>query len=169
MAQRRKAAARRSRKREEKETASFTHPKAELLIRPEIGAQPRFRKKKPAQKYRYDDSLDPEMQWDEKNPARELGEWLLAQIEEASRLEQPHQFPEPRQFGDIKVYGLTDAVRELRALSRAFLNWAGKAERTSFDVPTLPLFVHERLSTKAILETLKSHEKKSAQADMFEL
>jgi len=28
-----------------------------------------------------------------------------------------------------------------------------KAERLSFDVPTLPLFVHERLSTKAILET----------------
>ena len=29
----------------------------------------------------------------------------------------------------------------------------------SFDVPTLPLFVHERLSTKAILETLKGHER----------
>ena len=37
------------------------------------------------------------------------------------------------------------------------LQWAGKAERTSFEVPTLPLFIHERLSTKAILETLKGH------------
>ena len=37
------------------------------------------------------------------------------------------------------------------------LQWAGKAERTSFEVPTLPLFTHERLSTKAILETLKGH------------
>ena len=36
-------------------------------------------------------------------------------------------------------------------------------------MPTLPLFVHERLSTKAIIETLKSHEKRSAQANMFEL
>ena len=26
-------------------------------------------------------------------------------------------------------------------------------------MPTLPLFVHERLSTKAIVETLKSHRK----------
>ena len=34
-------------------------------------------------------------------------------------------------------------------MSGPFLNWAGKAERLSFDVPTLPLFVHERLSTKA--------------------
>ena len=30
------------------------------------------------------------------------------------------------------------------------LDWAGKAERLSFDVPTLPLFVHERLSTSAL-------------------
>jgi adenine-specific DNA-methyltransferase len=50
-------------------------------------------------------------------------------------------------------------LARLKALSRPFLNWAGKAERVSFDVPTLPLFVHERLSTKAILETLKSHER----------
>lgn len=154
----------------QKETASFRHPEAELLIRPEIGAQARFRKKKPPQKYRYDDSLDPEMQWDEKNPARELGEWLLAQIEEASRLDPPHQFSSPREFGEIKIYGLTDAVRELRALSKPFLNWAGKAERTSFQVPTLPLFVHERLSTKAILETLKSHRRDKQEsfiADLF--
>ncbi len=39
------------------------------------------------------------------------------------------------------------------------LQWAGKAERVSFEVPTLPLFVHERLSTKAIPETLKEPER----------
>lgn len=39
------------------------------------------------------------------------------------------------------------------------LVWAGKAERLSFDVPTLPLFVHERLSTEAILESLGQHRK----------
>src|SRR5216684_747975 len=43
-------------------------------------------------------------------------------------------------------------------MSRPFLNWAGKAERLSFDIPTLPLFVHERLSTKGIIETLKGHK-----------
>ena len=59
-------------------------------------------------------------------------------------------------MGDVVVHGLDDAVRQLKGLSKPFLNWAGKAERLSFDVPTLPLFVHERLSTKAILETLKS-------------
>jgi adenine-specific DNA-methyltransferase len=48
-------------------------------------------------------------------------------------------------------------VERLKALSRPFLDWSGKAERLSFDVPTLPLFVHERLSTKAILQTLAGH------------
>jgi adenine-specific DNA-methyltransferase len=49
------------------------------------------------------------------------------------------------------------------------LNWAGKAERLSFDIPTLPLFVHERLSTKAILETLKGHtrDRQLSMLDLF--
>jgi adenine-specific DNA-methyltransferase len=53
-------------------------------------------------------------------------------------------------------------------MSGPFLNWAGKAERLSFDVPTLPLFVHERLSTKAIIDTLVGHRKEK-QLDMFEM
>jgi hypothetical protein len=60
------------------------------------------------------------------------------------------------------------AARELERLGRPFLNWAGKAERLSFDVPTLPLFVHERLRTKAILETLTSHRRnKQIEMDLF--
>ncbi len=66
------------------------------------------------------------------------------------------------------VTGLLDAVAQLKAIGKPFLNWSGKAERTSFDVPSLPLFIHERLSTKAILETLKGH-KRDKQTDMFDL
>jgi adenine-specific DNA-methyltransferase len=139
--------------------ASYGHPESTTLLRPEIGAQTHFKKKKPPQKYRYDDSLSPELEWDGQNPARELGEWLLARIVEASRLPAPHQFDQPRQFGYMKVFGLADAVQALRALGKPFLNWAGKAERFSFDVPTVPLFVHERLSTMAIIETLKGHKR----------
>ncbi|MGA2426664.1 MAG: DNA methyltransferase, partial [Terriglobales bacterium] len=61
-----------------------------------------------------------------------------------------------------------EAAQSLKAMSKPFLNWAGKAERLSFDVPTLPLFVHERLSTKAIIETLTGH-KRDKQIDMFSL
>jgi adenine-specific DNA-methyltransferase len=66
------------------------------------------------------------------------------------------------------VTGLRDAVAQLKSIGKPFLNWSGKAERTSFDVPSLPLFIHERLSTKAILETLKGH-KRDKQTDMFDL
>lgn len=67
--------------------------------------------------------------------------------------------------------GLHDAVEQLKRLQKPFLDWTGKAERLSFDVPTLPLFVHERLSTKAIIETLKDHKKqeKFKQLPLFEL
>jgi adenine-specific DNA-methyltransferase len=49
-------------------------------------------------------------------------------------------------------------------MSSSFLNWAGKAERHSFNVPTLPLFVHERLSTEAILKSVQTHKQ---QLDLF--
>jgi hypothetical protein len=127
----------------------------EVPLRPDVGTQAQFKQRKPPKTYRYDSSLSPALDWDGQNPVRELGEWLLAQIEEASKLDRPHRFDSPRSFDGIEVGGLADAVEQLKSLSKPFLDWSGKAERLSFDVPTLPLFVHERLSTKAILETLK--------------
>jgi adenine-specific DNA-methyltransferase len=155
-----------------KEPAVYRHPEAESLLRPDVGIQAQFRKKKPPARYRYDSSLSPSLDWDGQNPSRELGEWLLRQIEEAAALDAPHQFPEPRSIpwrgGRVEVRGLRDAVDQLRSLGKPFLDWAGKAERISFDVPTLPLFVHERLSTKAILETLKGHKRdKQLSLDLF--
>jgi adenine-specific DNA-methyltransferase len=131
----------------------------QAVLRPEAGTQAQFRKRRPPRKYRYDSSLAPVLDWDGQNWGREAGEWLLAQIEEAAALRPPHRFSEPHRFGDLVVEGLADAVHQLHALGRPFLNWAGKAERASFDVPTLPLFVHERLSTKAIIATLRAHER----------
>jgi adenine-specific DNA-methyltransferase len=40
---------------------SYDYPDAELLARPEIGAQAHFKKAKAPQKYRFDDSLAPEL------------------------------------------------------------------------------------------------------------
>jgi adenine-specific DNA-methyltransferase len=143
-------------------------PEATSLARPEAGQQARFRKRKPKVTYRYDSSLSPSMEWDGQNAAREHGEWLIACIAEASKLidgNPPFAFPVPRRFTSkdgrvlAEVRNLADAADQLRRLSAPFLNWAGKAERLSFDVPTLPLFVHERLSTQAIIETLAGHRK----------
>jgi len=48
-------------------------------MRPEVGTQAQFKKKKPPQTYRYDSSLSPSMEWDGENPSRETGEALLAE------------------------------------------------------------------------------------------
>ena len=66
------------------------------------------------------------------------------------------------------VQSLQDALERLKRLGAPFLTWTGKAERQSFDVPTMPLFVHERLSTRAIVETLIGH-KTDKQQSLFDL
>ncbi len=119
---------------------AYDHPKEKLLLRPDVGLQPQFKKTKPPTKYRYDPSLDPSLSWDI-NADRERGEALIARIEQARDLEEAKA-----------------GAAQLRHMSRPFLNWAGKAER-EFSVPTLPLFVHERLSTQAILQSVKSHKR----------
>lgn len=152
----------------------YRHPEADSPLRPEIGTQPKFKKKKPPVTYRYDSSLSPALEWDGQNGARDLADFLLGCIKDAARLPAPHVFDSPRELklndGTTRatVRGLEDAVAQLAALGKPFLNWAGKAERLSFDVPTLPLFVHERLSTAAIIDTLKSHRKPAdVQLDLF--
>ncbi len=49
------------------------HPEADSPMRPEVGTQAQFRKKKEPATYPYDSSLAPEMNCDGQNPARELG------------------------------------------------------------------------------------------------
>ena len=148
------------------EAKTYQHSEADSPLRPDVGTQAQFRKKKPPATYRYDSSLSPSLDWDGQNPTRELGEWLIAMIEQAAALPTPHTFEKPQEYKNSSghavtaVRGLQDAVEQLKRLGKPFLNWAGKAERLSFDVPTLPLFVHDRLSTKAIIETLKGHKKK---------
>ena len=144
---------------------NYRHPEVAAAQPPDVGTQPHFRAKKPPRTWRYDSSLSPALDYDGQNAAREHGEWLLAMIEKASALPSPHRFstPEVRTGADGRpvatVVSLADAVEQTRRLSQPFLNWAGKAERLSFDVPTLPLFVHERLSAKKIVDTLEGHRR----------
>jgi adenine-specific DNA-methyltransferase len=149
---------------------AFEHPEAQSPMRPDVGTQAAFKKKKPPVTYRYDSSLSPALDWDGQNPAREQGEAQIARIDELSRrLTQIDPDQDKEEFPRICAQ-LHEAVARLKALSRPFLNWAGKAERLSFDVPTLPLFVHERLSTKGIVQTLGGHKKdKLTQGTMFDL
>ncbi len=48
------------------------------------------------------------------------------------------------------------------------LQWTGKAEHISFDVPTVSLHVHERIDPRRIIETVKKAEEVSPQMSLFE-
>jgi len=48
------------------------------------------------------------------------------------------------------------------------LQWAGKSEHTSFDVPTVSLHVHERIDPRRIIESVKKEEDSSPQMSLFE-
>ena len=155
---------------------SYAHPEASALLRPDVGTQAQFRKKLPPATYRYDPSLSPALDWDQENLAREQAEAKLAALADCvARLSGIVDSGD----GEDDSRSVLAKIREevaaakaeiagLKKLSEPFLDWAGKAERPSFDVPTLPLFVHERLSTSAILETLKGHSR-DRQVDLFDL
>ncbi len=164
------------RKDKARRAAGYRHPEASALLRPDVGTQAQFRKKKKPATWRYDPSLSPALDWDGENPARETAEAKIAALRE--RIVRLAVTIGEGDAGTISDNDLESArkeltaaraeIDELRALSKPFLNWAGKAERLSFEVPTLPLFVHERLSTAAIVDTLKGH-KRDRQTDMFDL
>jgi hypothetical protein len=78
------------------EARSYSHPEARTLLRPDVGTQAQFRKKKPPRTYRYDSSLSPALEYDGQNPAREVGEWLLS----------------------LEIHGLRDALEALPARRR---------------------------------------------------
>ncbi|MEK7719091.1 MAG: hypothetical protein AAB347_05700 [Bacteroidota bacterium] len=49
------------------------------------------------------------------------------------------------------------------------LQWVGKAEHTSFDMPTVSLHVHERIEPRRIIETVRKEDKEiPVQMSLFE-
>ncbi|MCC6195161.1 MAG: site-specific DNA-methyltransferase [Burkholderiales bacterium] len=148
-------------------TAQYEHGDR-AIQRPEAGVQDQFQAKKPPRTYRYDSSLDPALSWDEQRE-RDLGEWLLGLIVRATKEGERGVFAEPQEWkgGGVRVTSLADAARLLQDISKPFLNWAGKAERHEIRVPSVPLFVHERHSTKAILDGIRHRKARGQSLDLF--
>jgi len=148
-------------------SSAYKHSQ-ESVQRPDVGVEAQFRNKKSPKTYRYDSSLAPELTWDE-NGERPFAEWLLYLVTEAAEKGEEVVFAEPQVWqGTGERFGsLSQCAARLRSLTMPFLNWTGKAERQQISVPTLPLFVHERHSTQAIIETLHNHRAAGSQLDMF--
>ncbi|ARO88768.1 site-specific DNA-methyltransferase [Nitrosospira lacus] len=148
-------------------SSAYKHSQ-QSVQRPDVGVEAQFQNKKVPKTYRYDSSLAPELCWDE-NAERSFAEWLLNLVAEVAEQGEGVVFAQPQMWEGTreKFASLSQCAARLRSLTKPFLNWAGKAERQQISVPTLPLFVHERHSTQAILETLKAHKATGTNLDLF--
>lgn len=103
-------------------------------------------------RWRYDPHIDPALQFDvERAQIENLIDNALASGDDAT---------------------MREALATLKRMSSPYLNWAGKAERTSFDIDLVSLHVHERIDPATILASVKrrmkkGEEKHATQSDMF--
>lgn len=91
-------------------------------------------------RWAYDPHLDPTLNFD---PQRARIEQLIDDALESGDVERMRQ-----------------ALEELKHTQSPYLNWAGKAERTSFEVDTVSLHVHERIDPASILSAVRKVMKK---------
>ncbi len=85
----------------------------------------------------YDPHLDPALQFDSRRSKIEelIDDALVSDDPEAMR----------------------EALQELKRLQGPYLAWAGKAERTSFEVDTVSLHVHERIDSSTIIAAVRKN------------
>ena len=109
---------------------------------PEVGlVKPENDPDQPKTQWSFDPHLDPELRFD-------IGR---AQVEGV--------IDEALTSNDTQV--LREALLELKRLQAPYLVWTGKAERTSFEVDTVSLHVHERVDPASILSAVRKGQKAS--------
>ncbi len=121
---------------------------------PEVGmVHPENDPDQPKTTYAYDPHIDPALMFD---TAR-------ARIEKV--------IDDALASGDAGT--MKEALLELKRMQEPYLNWAGKAERTSFEIDTVSLHVHERVDPATILANARKRLKGEKagevwrQADLF--
>ncbi len=135
------------------EILSYRHPD-KRKNNPEVGmVKPENDPEQPKTVWQYDPHLDPALQFDSSRAQIEnlIDDALKSQDEARMRA----------------------ALEELKRMQQPYLNWAGKAERTSFEIDTVSLHVHERIDPASILSAVRKRmaEGKSKgeflQSDLF--
>lgn len=125
----------------DKTVAPYEHREHERLNNPPVGIADTendpdatgTRKKT----YRYDPHIDPALSWDAQRSRDVVVDLLQAGLQTNS-IEDAHEI-----------------FRTLLQMNLPNLHWAGKAERTSFEVPIVSLHEHERIDPRTILEAVQ--------------
>ena len=98
--------------------------------------------------YAYDPHIDPALQFDSQ---RSEVEKVIDAGLEADTLE-----------------AAKEALAELKKRQEPYLNWAGKAEHTTFEVDTVSLHVHERIDPRTIIDAVRKKSEPNPQQSLFE-
>jgi len=124
----------------EPQVLSYRHPDRRKN-NPEVGlVSTASDPEQPKTRWAYDPHLDPALQFDS---ARASAEKL---IDDALAGNDPA--------------AMRHALESLRRMSAPYLQWTGKAERTSFEVDTVSLHVHERIDAMSILSAVGKRQGK---------
>jgi len=100
--------------------------------------------------YAYDPHIDPALQFDSKR--KEVEDII------------------DRGLGADSLEDAREALEEIKKMQEPYLNWAGKAEHTSFEVPTVSLHVHERIDPRTIIDSVRKRgEEISPQPSLFDV
>ena len=94
--------------------------------------------------WRYDPHIDPSLQFDSQRA------WTENLIDDALASNDAEQ--------------MKQALEALKKAQSPYLNWAGKAEHTSFEVDTVSLHVHERIDPASILAAVRKRVGKEAKS-----
>jgi adenine-specific DNA-methyltransferase len=131
-------------KTSESEVLSYRHSD-KRKNNPEVGmVDPDTDPDQPKTKYSYDPHIDPSLQFDSKR----------FQIEKI--------IDDALASGNQDV--MQQALLQLKRQQNPYLNWAGKAEKNSFDIDTVSLHVHERIDPASILSAVRKDLKKERPA-----
>lgn len=123
-------------KSNKKPIEQYDHKGKKRVNNPPVGlVTPETDKEDRKKTYAYDKHIDPQLQFDSQ---RSEIEKIIDTGLEAERLEEARE-----------------ALSELKKRQQPYLNWAGKAEHTSFEVPTVSLHVHERIDPRTIVEAVR--------------
>ncbi len=126
-------------KGDEAQVLSYRHPDRRKN-NPEVGmVDPDTDPIQPKTKWAYDPHIDPALQFD------------------VGRAQTERLIDDALASGDEAV--MRRALEQLRRMSEPYLNWTGKAERTSFEVDTVSLHVHERIDPASILNAVRKRLK----------
>jgi adenine-specific DNA-methyltransferase len=107
---------------------------------PEVGmVDPDTDPAQPKTKWAYDPHIDPALQFD-------IGRAQVAKL-----------IDDALASGDQEV--MRRALEQVRRQAAPYLNWTGKAERTSFEVDTVSLHVHERIDPASIINAVRKRTK----------